>query len=96
MGGRFLRTDTLALLLSLGNVGASAEESFGVPYCSQKAFNFLGFYIKKQLYVLWCFVSTKTIGSPKGLRICLWAQCICSFFEFDTFDKTLNPLSCCS
>jgi hypothetical protein len=45
IGGRFLRMDTLALLLSLVNVRASAEESFGVPYCSQKAFNFLGCYI---------------------------------------------------
>jgi hypothetical protein len=45
MGGRFLRMDTLALLLSLVNVRASAEESFGVPYCSQKASNFLGCYI---------------------------------------------------
>jgi hypothetical protein len=45
MGARFLRMDTLALLLPLTNVGANAEESFGVPYCSQKAFNFSSCYI---------------------------------------------------
>jgi hypothetical protein len=45
MGDRFLQMDTVALLLSLANVGVNVEESFGVPYCSQKAFNFSGCYI---------------------------------------------------
>jgi hypothetical protein len=40
MGDRFLEMDTVTLLLSLANVGVNVEESFGVPYCSQKAFNF--------------------------------------------------------
>jgi len=45
MGDRFLQMDTVTLLLSLANVGVNVEESFGVPYCSQKAFNFSGCYI---------------------------------------------------